>query len=83
MQKYIALWGWGFIETWTDLRKYDYDGNIFTSFTLPTTFSTNNNNKPAYRVRPRYNSEYLWNIDALNAIGGFDLDYHTKKMWIQ
>lgn len=83
LQKYVALWGWGVIEIWTDMRKYDYDGNIFTSFTLPTTFFPSNNNKPAYRVRPRYNSEYLWNIDALNAIGGFDLDYHTKKLWIQ
>jgi hypothetical protein len=82
LQKYIALWGWGVIETWTDMRKYDYDVNIFTSFTFPTTFSPNNNSKPAHRVRPRYNSEYLWNIDALNAVGGFDLDYHTKKMWI-
>ena len=83
LQKYIALWGWGFIETWTDLRKYDYDGNVFTSFTLPTTLFPDNNNKPVYRVRPRYNSEYVWNIDALTKIGGFDPDYHTQKMWIQ
>jgi hypothetical protein len=83
LQKYIALWGWGTIETWTDLRKYDYSGTMFTSFVLPTTFFADNNNKPAYRVRPRYNSEYLWNIDALTAIGGFDADYHTKKLWIQ
>ena len=83
LQKYIALWGYGFIETWTDLRKYDYDPAVFTSFALPTTFFTDNNGKPAYRVRPRYNSEYIWNIDALTAIGGFDADFHTKKMWIQ
>ncbi|MEJ7913971.1 MAG: SusD/RagB family nutrient-binding outer membrane lipoprotein, partial [Chitinophagaceae bacterium] len=24
LQKYIALWGWGFIETWVDMRKYHY-----------------------------------------------------------
>ncbi len=82
LQKYIALWAYGTIEVWTDLRKYDYDPNIFTSFNLPTTYFLDNNNKPAYRVRPRYNSEYIWNIDALNAIGGFDADYHTKKLWI-
>jgi hypothetical protein len=82
LQKYIALWGYGTIETWTDLRKYDYDPNIFTSFSLPTTFFPDNNNKPVYRVRPRYNSEYIWNIDALNAIGGFEPDYHTRKLWI-
>ena len=83
LQKYIALWGYGFIETWTDLRKYDYDASVFTSFQLPTTFYIDNNGKPAYRVRPRYNSEYIWNIDALTAIGGFEPDFHTKKMWIQ
>jgi hypothetical protein len=83
LQKYIALWGWGFIETWTDLRKFDYDPAIFTSFTPPPVLSADNNGKLMYRVRPRYNSEYIWNIDALTKIGGFETDFHTKKMWIQ
>lgn len=83
LQKYVALWGYGFVETWTDLRKHDYDPTIFTSFALPASYFPDNSNKPAYRVRPRYNSEYLWNIDALTKIGGFAADYHTKKMWIQ
>lgn len=83
LQKYIALWGYGFIETWVDLRKFDYDPNIFLSFKLPSPLWTDNNGQPAYRVRPRYNSEYVWNIDALTKIGGFAADYHTKKMWIQ
>lgn len=82
LQKYISQWCWGFLETWCDLRKYDYDANVFTTFTLPSTYFVDNNGKPAYRIRPRYNSEYIWNIDALTAIGGFDIDYHTKKMWI-
>jgi Starch-binding associating with outer membrane len=82
LQKYIALWGWGFIETWTDMRKHDYSNSVYNDIVLPTFFSENNG-KPAYRVRPRYNSEYLWNIDALTKIGGFDPDYHTKKIWIQ
>jgi len=82
LQKYVALWGYGFIEAWTDLRKYDYNPTVFTSFTLPTVYFVDNNNLPVYRVRPRYNSEYIWNIDALQAIGGFDLDYHTRKLWI-
>ena len=25
MQKYVALWPWGALEAWTDLRKYHYD----------------------------------------------------------
>jgi hypothetical protein len=83
LQKYIALWGWGYIETWTDLRKFDYDPAIFTSWAMPPSFFVDNAGKPAYRIRPRYNSEYVWNIDALNKINGFNPDYHTYKMWIQ
>jgi hypothetical protein len=41
----------------------------------------NNLGKLAYRCRPRYNSEYLYNVEALQKVGGLDLDYHTKEMW--
>lgn len=83
LQKYVALWGWGFTETWSDLRRYDYSSAVYTGFQLPdpSILFTENQGKYAYRVRPRYNSEYIWNIEALTAIGGFELDYHTKKMW--
>lgn len=83
LQKYIALWGYGFVETWVDLRKFDYDPNVFLTFTLPSPLWVDNNGVPIYRIRPRYNSEYVWNIAALEKIGGFAPDYHTKKMWIQ
>lgn len=83
LQKYIALWSYGFIETWVDLRKYDYSSTVFTSLTLPSPLFVDNAGKLMYRVRPRYNSEYVWNIDALTAIGGFNPDYQTYKMWIQ
>ncbi|WP_288427226.1 SusD/RagB family nutrient-binding outer membrane lipoprotein [uncultured Spirosoma sp.] len=81
LQKYIAQWGWGFLEQWSDLRRYNYSAEIFTGFQLPQTFATVNNGKPAQRLRPRYNSEYVWNIDALAKIGGLELDYHTKPVW--
>jgi hypothetical protein len=83
MQKYISQWGWAFVETWSDLRRYDYSNTVFTGFTLPTASNlpSDNGGKYAYRVRPRYNSEYIWNIDALTLIGGFDRDFHTKKLW--
>lgn len=80
-QKYIAQWGWGFLEQWTDLRRYNYSADAFPGFQLPTQFFTDNNAKPVQRLRPRFNSEYLWNIEALTAIGGFDVDFHTKPMW--
>lgn len=83
-QKYIALWGWGFVENWVDMRRYAYDEvNVYPTYTrLPiTSLYPDNGGKLCERIRPRYNSEYLWNIDALTAVGGFQPDYHTKKVW--
>jgi hypothetical protein len=81
MQKYIALFGHGFVETWTDMRKYHYDTTIYETMVFPTTLFADNKGKLAYRVRPRYNSEYVWNFSALQAIGADQPDYHTKEMW--
>lgn len=80
VQKYIALFGYGYLETWTDMRKYHYDTTIYEGMIFPT-FYVDNNGKIAYRVRPRYNSEYVWNFAALEAIGGDKPDYHTEEMW--
>lgn len=83
MQKYIALFGHGWEETYTDMRRHNWDTvNIYKGFALPN-FYPDNNGKFANRVRPRYNSEYLWNAEALRAVGGFDPDYHTKEVWFQ
>jgi len=34
------------------------------------------------RIRPRYNSEYVWNQTGLAAIGALATNYHTKPLWI-
>ncbi len=89
LQKYIALWGHGTFETWVDMRRYHYtdkDANgvqVYTGFTVPTTADLfpDNGGKLVYRMRPRFNSEYVWNINELNRIGATALDYHTKEMW--
>jgi hypothetical protein len=81
MQKYVALWGYGFYEILVDLWKTKYDPDIWKGFTFPPTFFPDNAGKPVYRIRPRYNSEYLWNVEALKKIGGFDADYHTRPTW--
>lgn len=79
-QKYIAQWGWGGTETWCDLRKYHYDPTVFrTYYQIPTNVLVYG--KYAYRNRPRYNSEYVWNSAALNAIGGLAANYNTVEMW--
>lgn len=90
LQKYIALFGYGLLETWVDLRRYHYTDHegaspaqVYADFAPPalTELFANNNQKYIYRVRPRYNSEFLYNIDALTTIGALALDYHTKEQW--
>lgn len=90
LQKYIALFGWGMHETWTDLRRYHYTdiepgttNQVYADFTPPSGIDLYINNKGAwvYRARPRYNSEYLYNVAELTRIGAMELDYHTKEQW--
>jgi hypothetical protein len=92
LQKYIALWGWGFFETWVDMRRYHYidtevealtgsPTQVYLGFTVPATLATENLSKLVYRVRPRYNSEYIWNRDELLRIGALNIDYHTYEPW--
>jgi hypothetical protein len=80
-QKFIALFGWGQLEAWADLRRFRYDTSIFQGFVKPGSLSTDNGGKQVYRVRPRYNSEYIWNIPSLQRIGALQPDYHTKEPW--
>lgn len=91
LQKFIAMYGWGLVETWMDLRRYHYTDldpatglQVYTGFTPPSGIDlfTNNAGKLVYRARPRYNSEYLYNVAALNSVGALALDYHTKEMWV-
>ncbi len=88
LQKYIALWGWGFFETFVDMRRFhwtDIDpitGNqVYLGFSLPATLAADNLGKPVYRVRPRFNSEYVWNREELLRIGALNIDYHTYETW--
>ena len=81
VQKYIAMFGFGTMETWVDMRKYRYNPLVYPTLTQPTALFIDNNGKLPYRVRPRFNSEYVWNFAALQAIGATANDYHTKEMW--
>lgn len=80
-QKFIALFLWNPIEAWSDERRYHYDATIFQGYNKPSIIYPDNAGKLVYRVRPRYNSEYIWNVPALKAIGALDPDYHTKEPW--
>jgi len=119
MQKYVALWPWGALEAWTDLRKYHFDiqytgeypskGNgwnvssvdqkwdsdptkVYKGFYLAPAqvesrrgaYNTKNEGSPCYRVRPRYNSEYMWNLNSLKAlkpISGDADNYQCSIPW--
>jgi len=88
-QKFVALWAWGHNEIWMDMRRFHYTDldlasgtQVFRGFTAPTTLYADNVNKLVERIRPRFNSEYVWNRDALDVIGGLATDYHTKPIWI-
>ena len=88
-QKVIAQWAWGHNELWMDMRRYHYTDNdpvtgveIFRGFAPPSSLYPDNAGKVVQRIRPRFNSEYVWNRASLDAIGGLDTDYHTKPLWI-
>ena len=88
-QKFIALWGWGHNELWMDLRRYHYTDvdpvsgtQVFRGFAPPTNLYPDNGGLVVQRIRPRFNSEYVWNRASLDVIGGLAPDYHTKPLWI-
>lgn len=89
MQKYIALFGYGALETWVDMRRYHYtdtdeNGNqVYRGFAPPsgTNLFPDNGGKFVYRVRYRFNSEFVWNLDVLKSMGADAIDWHTKETW--
>lgn len=94
LQKYIAMWGYGALETWGDMRRYHYTDaypagsgtQVYTDFVVPSSTTTDlfrpdNGGRLVYRIRPRFNSEYVWNINELSRIGATSIDYHTKECW--
>jgi hypothetical protein len=65
---------------------------VYKGFYLPsadvvnrkTAFPAANLGSPAYRLRPRYNSEYMWNLPSLKKllpIAGDADNYHTSMVW--
>jgi hypothetical protein len=88
LQKYIATWGWDFVETWVDMRRFHYTDpdqvtgtSVYRNFVIPAGIAPINNGRLAMRIRPRYNSEYVWNKPELDRIGASDPDYHLRTMW--
>jgi Starch-binding associating with outer membrane len=90
-QKYIALYVWGVQETWVDMRKFHYididpatGKKVYAGFTPPSGLNlvSTNNGELTYRMRPRFNSEYLYDIPELTRIGAYQYaNYNTFKSW--
>jgi hypothetical protein len=90
-QKYIALYIWGSLETWADMRKFHYvdtdpatNKKVYAGFTPPSgsDLISTNNGELTYRMRPRFNSEYLYDIPELTRIGAYQYpNYNTFKPW--
>jgi hypothetical protein len=98
LQKYIALWGWGMVETWTDMRRYHYiDLDAITGLPVYKALQPlaaiygDNQGRPVYRIRPRFNSEYVWNINSINEMiqsansyntfSVQEVNLHTSECW--
>jgi len=88
-QKYIAQWGWAGLEQWCDLRKYHYsagDVGVFRQFKLLETaefaITVGGLGRYAYRFRPRYNSEFVWNLEELQKWSGGNINaYSIIEPW--
>jgi hypothetical protein len=91
LQKYIHMFAHGVLETWLDMRRYHYTDldpltgqQVYKDLIVPSgsDLYTDNAGKLVYRMRPRFNSEYVWNILELQRIGATTNDYHTKPLWV-
>ncbi|MEG0517802.1 MAG: SusD/RagB family nutrient-binding outer membrane lipoprotein [Bacteroidales bacterium] len=84
--------GNGWEETTID-QKWDTDNSkVYKGFYLQPAQVENrrgkyniiNDGAPCYRIRPRYNSEYMWNVpslEALTPIKGTADNYHCSIPW--
>lgn len=83
---------------WDDARYIDHKSEsdaqrIYKGFYLGAArdiefrnapFNIENDGSPCYRLRPRYNSEYVWNLEKLGAlkpIPGTAPNYHCSIPW--
>lgn len=87
-QKYIAQWGWAGQEQWCDLRKWHYSNGALGVFRQFKPLDANEFSATlggvglyAYRFRPRYNSEYIWNRPGLEKWGGLLPTYSYVETW--
>lgn len=84
--------GNGWSETMVDQKWDTDDSKVYKGFYLAPAqvqnrkgqYNTRNYGSPCFRVRPRYNSEYMWNLpslELLKPISGTADNYHCSIPW--
>ena len=84
--------GNGWDKTLINQKRDDDASKVYKGFYLApanvqgrrSAYNEKNNGAPCYRLRPRYNSEYMWNLDnlkALKPIPGDADDYQCSIPW--
>lgn len=84
--------GNGWNKTSLDSKRDEDPTKVYKGFYLNpsnvqgrrSAFNVENYGSPCFRLRPRYNSEYMWNkdgLDAIKPIGGRALNYHCSIPW--
>ncbi len=84
--------GNGYDKTITYMKKDTDPTKVFKGFYLMpanvqnrrSAYNDDNNGSPCFRIRPRYNSEYMWNknnLDVLKPISGLALNYQCSIPW--
>lgn len=82
----------GWSETMIDQKWDTDDSKVYKGLYLAPAqvqsrkgqYNTRNHGSPCYRVRPRYNSEYMWNLpslESLKPISGTAENYHCSIPW--
>lgn len=82
----------GFTTTTLDQKPDTDPTKVFKGFYLrpaqvqsrKAAYDIKNEGAPCYRLRPRYNSEYMWNkpaLEGLKPISGLADNYHTSIPW--
>lgn len=85
-------YGNGWDKSTVQQKKDNDDTKVFKGFYLApaevdgrkSSYNEKNNGSPCYRVRPRYNSEYMWNkpsLEQLKPISGMADDYQCSIPW--
>lgn len=82
----------GWLQGSVDQKKDTDADKVYKGFYLApaqvqhrkTAYNINNAGSPCFRLRPRYNSEYIWNIpslEALKPVKGTAPNYHCSIPW--